>query len=64
MIIIQTYTSAVIFCILTMIFWGSWPNTQKLVSKDWRFELFYWDFVFGIVIIASLGALTYGYYGE
>lgn len=60
MIIIETYTSAVIFCIITMLAWGSWPNTQKLVSKDWRFELFYWDFVFGIALVAILGALTFG----
>ncbi len=63
MVIIETYTSAVIFCIITMLAWGSWPNTQKLVSKDWRFELFYWDFVFGIVLIAILGALTFGSVG-
>ncbi|CAG5006285.1 hypothetical protein DYBT9275_03784 [Dyadobacter sp. CECT 9275] len=63
MIIIETYTSAVIFCILTMLAWGSWPNTQKLVTKDWRFELFYWDFVFGIAVVAILGALTFGSWG-
>ena len=63
MIIIETYTSAVIFCILTMLAWGSWPNTQKLVTKDWRFELFYWDFVLGIAVVAMLGAFTFGSFG-
>ncbi|GAB3246486.1 GRP family sugar transporter [Larkinella harenae] len=63
MYIIQTYPSAVLFCILTMIAWGSWPNTQKLVSKDWRFELFYWDFVTGIAAVALFGAFTAGSLG-
>lgn len=64
MIIIETYPSAVIFCIITMLAWGSWPNTQKLVSEDWRFELFYWDFVFGILLVALLGGITFGATGD
>jgi glucose uptake protein len=42
-----------------MICWGSWANTQKL-SKGWRFELFYWDYVFGIVLIALVLGFTMG----
>jgi glucose uptake protein len=45
--------------ILTMICWGSWANTQKL-TKGWRFELFYWDYVFGIVLIAIILGFTMG----
>lgn len=33
MFTVNSYLLAVIFCIVTMICWGSWGNTQKLVSK-------------------------------
>jgi hypothetical protein len=40
---------AVLFCIVTMLGWGSWANTQKLAGKDrWPFELFYWDYAIGV----------------
>ncbi len=64
MFIIETYTVAVIFCIVTMLCWGSWANTQKLASANWRFELFYWDYVLGIVLLALLFAFTLGSFGE
>lgn len=63
MFIIDHYPLAVIFCIITMLAWGSWANTQKLASPTWRFELFYWDYVFGILIFALLFALTAGSIG-
>lgn len=64
MFIIDTYQTAVIFCVVTMFAWGSWANTQKLAAKDWRFELFYWDYVFGIVLFSLLFAITAGSTGE
>ena len=64
MYIIETYGVAVIFCVITMMAWGSWANTQKLTSKMWRFELFYWDYVFGIVFFALVMALTAGNFGN
>lgn len=64
MFIPQTYTLAVILCIITMICWGSWGNTQKLAGKSWRFELFYWDYVFGIVLFSLLLGFTMGSTGE
>lgn len=60
MFIIESYSLAVIFCIITMICWGSWANTQKLAAKSWRFELFYWDYVIGIVIMSLIFAFTLG----
>jgi len=45
--------------ILTMICWGSWANTQKL-CKGWRFELFYWDYVWGILLVSILVGFTLG----
>src|SRR5678815_2707469 len=51
MFIIQNYSVAILFCIITMLCWGSWANTQKLAEKTWRFELFYWDYVIGLSLI-------------
>lgn len=64
MFIIESYTVAVIFCIITMMAWGSWANTQKLAAKEWRFELFYWDYVFGILLFSAILALTAGSIGD
>ena len=64
MYIIETYGIAVVFCVITMMAWGSWANTQKLASKTWRFELFYWDYVLGIVLFALVMALTAGNFGS
>lgn len=64
MFVIETYQIAVLFCIITMFAWGSWANTQKLAANNWRFELYYWDYVFGIVLFSLLFALTAGSMGE
>lgn len=63
MFIIDTYAVAVIFCIITMLCWGSWANTQKLAEKTWRFELFYWDYAIGTVLLALIFGLTLGSFG-
>jgi glucose uptake protein len=47
-----------------MLCWGSWGNTQKLAAKSWRYELFYWDYVIGMVIFALLLAFTLGSFGS
>ncbi|SFQ80998.1 GRP family sugar transporter [Hymenobacter arizonensis] len=60
MFIIDSYTTAVLFCGVTMLCWGSWANTQKLAAQQWRFELFYWDYVLGIGLTALLIGLTLG----
>lgn len=64
MFIIETYPLAVIFCIITMLCWGSWANAQKLAASSWRFGLFYWDYVVGIVLLATFLAFTLGSTGE
>jgi glucose uptake protein len=48
---------------MTMICWGSWANTQKLAARTWRFELFYWDFITGLLLTSLLAALTLGTFG-
>lgn len=64
MFIIHDYTIAVMFCFITMLCWGSWANTQKLAEKNWRFELFYWDYVIGILLLSLLFAFTFGSVGN
>ena len=63
MVIVQSYALAVFMCIITMLCWGSWGNTQKLASKEWRFQLFYWDYALGIVLLMALAGLTMGSIG-
>jgi glucose uptake protein len=64
MFIVEKYSTAVIFCIITMLCWGSWGNTQKLAGKTWRYELFYWDYVLGILLLSFIFAFTLGSSGE
>jgi glucose uptake protein len=64
MFIVNDYSLAVVFCIITMLCWGSWGNTQKLAGKTWRFELFYWDYVIGILIFSIISAFTLGSNGS
>src|SRR5215470_7143895 len=59
MFIPQVYVVALLMMLLSMICWGSWANTQKLIGK-WRFELFYWDYVWGILILSLLVGFTLG----
>lgn len=61
---VSSYSLAVVFCIVTMLCWGSWGNTQKLAAKTWRYELFYWDYVIGIVLLSVVFGFTLGSIGE
>ncbi len=63
MFILDNYPLAVVFCVITMFCWGSWANTQKLAGKTWRFELYYWDYVLGVLLMALILALTMGNIG-
>lgn len=63
MFIVGNYLLAVVFCFITMLCWGSWGNTQKMAAKSWRYELFYWDYVIGMVLFALFIALTMGSIG-
>ncbi len=64
MFIVNSYVLAIVFCFITMLCWGSWGNTQKLAGKTWRYELFYWDYVTGILILSLISAFTLGSIGE
>lgn len=60
MFIVSSYATAVFMCIITMLCWGSWANTQKLAGRHWRFELYYWDYALGVLIFSVLLGLTMG----
>jgi glucose uptake protein len=60
MFVLHSYAVAVLCCVITMLCWGSWANTQKLAGQRWRFELFYWDYVIGVMLLALALAFTLG----
>ncbi len=64
MFILHSYGPAVIFCIITMLCWGSWANTQKLAGRYWRFELFYWDYAIGVLLMSVIFGFTLGNIGS
>jgi len=64
MFTVSSYPVAVVLCVITMLCWGSWANTQKLASKEWRFQLFYWDYAIGVLLLAVILAFTLGSSGE
>lgn len=59
MMLPTTYGVALLLTILTMLCWGSWANTMKLTGK-WRFELYYFDYAFGVLAAAIIAAFTFG----
>src|SRR3954462_2481005 len=59
----QTFGAALVMMITAAVCWGSWANTFKGV-KNYRFELFYWDYAIGIFLISLILALTMGSAGH
>jgi glucose uptake protein len=59
----QTYVIALSFMIVSMLCWGSWANTIKLCPQ-YRFQLFYWDYVIGLILGTVLWGLTLGSLGQ
>lgn len=62
MILPETYAATLMLMILSMLCWGSWANAFKLAGK-WRFELFYFDYSFGVLLAAVICAFTAGSLG-
>lgn len=62
MVLPDTYTSALLLTLLSMLCWGSWANTYKLAGK-WRFELYYYDYALGVLAAATAAAFTFGTLG-
>jgi len=59
----HSFGVALLMTIITAICWGSWPNTYKGV-KNYRFELFYWDYAIGMFLTALIFAFTWGSSGH
>lgn len=59
----EVYGVALSFMVVSMFCWGSWANTLKLCPR-FRFQLFYWDYVIGLVLGAIVWGLTLGSYGS
>src|SRR5450755_1860389 len=61
MFVVNSLPVAILFCVITMLGWGSWANTQKLAGKEkWPFELFYWDYAIGVFLFSILFATIGG----
>ena len=60
MVVIHSYAWAVFLAFITMLCWGSWANTQKLATKQWPFQLYYWDYAVGVLLLSLILALTAG----
>jgi glucose uptake protein len=59
MFIPHSFGLALLMMIISAVCWGSWANTYKGV-KNYRFELFYWDYAIGIFLISLALAFTMG----
>ena len=67
----ETYGLALLFMVLSMLCWGSWANSMKL-CPGYRFQLFYWDYVIGLIggallwgsTLGSLGAVGRSFYAD
>lgn len=60
MVVLHSYELAIFLVFVTMLCWGSWANTQKMTRKQWPFQLFYWDYAIGVLLLALLAAFTSG----
>ncbi len=64
MFVVNSLPVAIVFCVITMLGWGSWANTQKLAGKEkWPFQLFYWDYAIGVFLFSLVFAHTLGSFG-
>ena len=59
----QAYAAALAFMLVSMVCWGSWANTMKLAPR-YPFQLFYWDYIIGILLASLAWGLTLGSMGE
>jgi glucose uptake protein len=58
----ESYAVTLTFMIISMFCWGSWANTVKL-CPGYRFQLFYWDYILGLIAAAAAWGLTLGSLG-
>jgi glucose uptake protein len=58
----ETYAISLLFMIISMFCWGSWANAMKF-TPGYRFQLFYWDYVIGLMLGAFAWGLSLGSFG-
>src|SRR5215475_9219634 len=58
----EAYAVALLFMIGSMLCWGSWANTMKL-TPGYPFQLFYWDYIVGIIVASLFWGHTLGSMG-
>ena len=64
MFVVDHIGLAIVFCVVTMLGWGSWANTQKLAGRDkWPFPLYYWDYAVGVFLLGLIFLFTLGSFG-
>lgn len=64
MFVVNEAGMAILLCVVTMLGWGSWANTQKLAGKDkWQFPLYYWDYAIGVFFLGLVLLFTLGQMG-
>ena len=59
----EVYWVSLLFMLVSMLCWGSWANTLKL-CPEFRFQLFYWDYVIGLIAGVAVWGLTLGSFGN
>lgn len=59
----SSYVVALGLMLFSMLCWGAWANLFKLAAPV-RFELFYWDYVCGIALVALVLGATFGTLGS
>ena len=59
----HSYEAALLFMIGSMLCWGSWANAMKL-CPGYRFQLFYWDYLVGLLVGVILLGLSLGSVGS
>lgn len=64
MTVINSFTPAIIMCIITMICWGSHANTLKMMPKTYAYSYYYWDQAIGYLLLPLIIGLTMGSVGN
>ena len=59
----ETYAICLLLLLLSMLCWGSWANTLKM-CPGYRFQLFYWDYVGGLILASVAWGVTFGTFGS
>ncbi len=57
------FSAALLLTVFSAVFWGSWANTFK-GTRSYPFELFYWDYILGVVLCSLIFAVTLGSHGS